>query len=142
MWLFYHFDFEKNYDDLKSKRPCNLLNKNINCNENETESKKENPTHSFRETNLVLQLIWETQIKGKTVMKEKILIFVLPQCIVDWIHLQNTHTFTFTYQKTLLHTLFCLILKSQKAFSVSLNFSLKPFDFFNLLHCIILLMIF
>ena len=28
----------------------------------------ENPTHSFRETNLVLQLIEELQIKSKTVM--------------------------------------------------------------------------
>ena len=30
------------------------LNKNINFNKNETEPKMENPTHSFRETNLVL----------------------------------------------------------------------------------------
>ena len=29
--------------------------KYINFNENEAESKMENPTHSFRETNLVLQ---------------------------------------------------------------------------------------
>ena len=28
----------------------------------------ENPTHSFRETNLVLQLMQESQIKSKTVM--------------------------------------------------------------------------
>ena len=28
----------------------------------------ENPTHSFREMNLVLQLIQESQIKNKTVM--------------------------------------------------------------------------
>ena len=31
--------------------------KNINFNKNETESKLGNSTHSFRETNLVLQLI-------------------------------------------------------------------------------------
>ena len=62
----------------------------------------ENPTHSFRETNLVLQLMLESQIKNKTVMrwssrkkKEGIFctvyfvqrdfffkIFVLSQCIV------------------------------------------------------------
>ena len=41
----------------------------------------ENPTHSFRETNLVLQLIQESQIKSKTVgelglAKEKKNIFV------------------------------------------------------------------
>ena len=63
MWLFYYFNFERNYDVLKSKSPCILLNKNINFNKNETESKIENPTHSFRETNLVLQLISESQIK-------------------------------------------------------------------------------
>ena len=34
-----------------------LLNKNIKFNKNETESKMENPRHSFRETILVLQLI-------------------------------------------------------------------------------------
>ena len=32
-----------------------MLNKNINFDKNETEQKMENPTHSFRETNLVLQ---------------------------------------------------------------------------------------
>ena len=30
VWLFYYFYFEKNYDVLKSKSPCFLLNKNIN----------------------------------------------------------------------------------------------------------------
>ena len=48
---------EKSQKVLKSKSRCILLNKNINFNENETESKMENPTHSLRETNLVLQLI-------------------------------------------------------------------------------------
>ena len=55
-WLFYYFHFERNYDVLKSKSPCILLNKNINFNKNKTESKMENPTNSFRKTNLVLQL--------------------------------------------------------------------------------------
>ena len=45
------------YGVLKSKSPSILLNKNINFNKSETELKMENPTHSFRETNLVLQLI-------------------------------------------------------------------------------------
>ena len=35
-----------------------------------------------------------------------------------WINVQNTHTFT--YQKTLLHTQFCLFLKAPKASSVFL----------------------
>ena len=45
--------FERNYV-LKSKNPWILLSKNINANKNEAESKMENPTHSFREMNLVL----------------------------------------------------------------------------------------
>ena len=48
---------ERNYDVLKSKNPCILLNKNTNFNKNEAELKMENLTHSFREINLVLQLI-------------------------------------------------------------------------------------
>ena len=54
---FLYFNLEKNYDILKSKSPCILLKKNIKLNKNETESKTENPTRSFRETNHVLQLI-------------------------------------------------------------------------------------
>ena len=57
VWLFYYSSFEKNYDVLKSKSPCILLSKNINFDKNETESKMENPTPRFRETNPVLQLI-------------------------------------------------------------------------------------
>ena len=61
-------NFGRSYDVLKSKSPCILLNKNINFNKNETESKMENRTHSFRKTNLVLLLIQESQIKSNTVM--------------------------------------------------------------------------
>ena len=137
MWLFYYFNFERNYDVLKSKSPCILLNKNINLNKNEAESKMENPTHSFRETSLVLQLIRESQIKSKSVMswslrKKKgghflyhllcpnefvLNICVLFLSIVYWISFHNICTFT--YQKTVLHT----VLKLLKAFSVSLNVS-------------------
>ena len=149
MWLFYYFSFESNYEVLKSKSPCILLNKNENFNKNEAESKIGNLTHIFTETNLVLQLIQESQIKSKTMMswswwkkKEGLLwtvyfvrmnfffnIGVLSQCIVYWIYFQNLHTFT--HQKTLLHTLFCLFLNSSKVFSVSLTFAsqcnLSPF---------------
>ena len=34
----------------------------MNFNKNETESKMENPTHSFTETNLVRQLVSDLQI--------------------------------------------------------------------------------
>ena len=103
--------------------PCILLNKNIDFNKNKKKSKMENLTHIFREKNFVLQLIKEWQIKSKTVVswnlrkREKCIfctvcfvqrnifnIFVLSQCIVYWTHFQNIHTFT--YQKTLPHTLF------------------------------------
>ena len=116
VWLFCYSDFERIYEVLKSKSLCILLNKNINFNKNETESKMENPTQSFRETNLVLQVIQELQMKSKTVMswssqKKKRGIFctvyfseqiffeicVLYQCIVCWIHFQNMRTFTYTY---------------------------------------------
>ena len=53
---FLFFNFERNCDVLKSKIPCFLLNKKINFNKNETESKMENPTDTRKE-NLVLQLI-------------------------------------------------------------------------------------
>ena len=145
MRLLYSFNFKRNYDVLKSKNPCKFLNKNINFSKNETESKMENTPHSFRETNLVFQFIWELQIKSKAVMgwrsKKKQRAFfvtsilpkghffnicVLSQCIVYWIHFQNIHTFT--YQKALLHTLFYLFLKSLKTVSVPLN---RLGDFFH-----------
>ena len=44
---YYYFSFERNYDVLKSKGP--RVEKNINFNRNETESKTENPTHSSRD---------------------------------------------------------------------------------------------
>ena len=102
----YYFNFERNYDVLKSKSPCIFLRKNVNFNKNETKSKMENPTNRFRETNLVLQLIWKSQIKSKTMMgwslrNQKERAFFVPlilserklfkicvacQCIVYWIY--------------------------------------------------------
>ena len=72
----------------------------------------ENPTYAFRDTNLVSQLIKELRIKSKTVMswssrKKKwyfFVKFILSQYILYWINFQNIYTFT--YQKTLLYTLF------------------------------------
>ena len=66
--IFNYFDFERSYDILKSKSPCILLNKNINFDKSETKSKMENPIHGIRKTNLVHQLIWESQIRSKSVM--------------------------------------------------------------------------
>ena len=55
--LVFLFDLKRFYDILKSKSPCVLLKKIIKFNKNEIESAVENPSHSFRETNFVLQLI-------------------------------------------------------------------------------------
>ena len=54
---FYYFNFERNYDVFKLKRPYILLTKNINFNKNEIESKMENSTHSFWDEPYVLRLI-------------------------------------------------------------------------------------
>ena len=45
-------------------------------------------------------------------------ICVLSQCIVYWIHFQNMHTFT--YQKTLFHTLLLLVFKIVKSFQCNI----------------------
>ena len=149
VWLFYYFNFERNYDVLKPKSPCILLNKNINFNENGTELTMENPTHGFRETNLVFQLLKESKIKSNTVMswspwkkKEGILlcllfcpkdillnICVLSQCIVYGIHFQNIHTFA--HQKAYYFMHFCwLFLKLSKAFSAYLKFTFSQLVLF------------
>ena len=57
--------FRKRYDVLKWKSSWILLNKIMNFSQNGTEFKMENPTHSFRETKLVLQLIYESKMKSK-----------------------------------------------------------------------------
>ena len=132
--IFNYFDFERSYDILKSKSPCILLNKNINFDKNETKSKMENPIHGIRKTH---QLIWESQIRSKSVMvwgsqKKKeffvpsilseenfFKICVLSQCIVYWIHFQNIHTFT--YQETLLHTILLLACKIVESLQCVLN---------------------
>ena len=60
---------------------------------------------------------------------------VLSQWIVHLINFCNVYTLT--YQKTLLHTLFYLILKSSKSFNVSLNrfYFLIPASNENNLNC-------
>ena len=63
---------ETSFDALKPKSPCFLLNKNIKSNKNETESKIDNPTHSFIEMKHVLQLVYELRITSKTVMSRSL----------------------------------------------------------------------
>ena len=115
-------------------------------NKNETKSRMENPppsgsTHTVLERQTLRFILFKnrklklkkSQIKIKTVVswssrKKKEGIFctvyfvcfhicVLSKCKVYLILFQNIHTFT--YGKTLFHTIFCLFLKSPKTFSVS-----------------------
>ena len=44
-----------------------FLNKNINLNNKEVESKMKNPTHNFRKMNLALQLTYTNREKSSTV---------------------------------------------------------------------------
>ena len=130
VWFLYYSYFQRNFYILKSESLCSLLNKNMNFNKNETESKLENPTHRSREINLVLQLVLKLQIKSTTMMSWSsqkstffatfILsegnffnIYVISQCIVYWVYFQNTYPFT--YQKPFLHTLLLLVFKIVKS---------------------------
>ena len=60
--FFYYFSFKSDYDVLKSKGPCILLNNNTNVKKNEMETKMTNATHSFREIALCFKLIEKSQI--------------------------------------------------------------------------------
>ena len=133
------FNLEKIYEVLKSKNPWLLLNKNINFNKNKTELKVENPIHVFRGTNLILQFIYTNHESKVTLwwvgFRETkksafyvalvlskghlVSIYVLSQCRLYRLTFQNIYSFT--YQKTLLPTLFCLLLKSSETFNVSLK---------------------
>ena len=59
------FNYERNYDVLKSRSSCFLVNKNIKSNKNEMESKKESPRHAFRGTNLYFSSCRNRELKIK-----------------------------------------------------------------------------
>ena len=141
MWLFYYFNFERNYDVLKSKSPCILLNKNINFNKNETESKMENLTHRFREMNLCFSSYKNRKLKvklwwvGARERKKRgmfvpfilskgnfVKVRVLSQCVLCWIYFQNIHTFA--YKETLLHTFLLLAFKTVESLQRIIKFAL------------------
>ena len=111
MWLFYYFNFEGNYDVLKSKSPCILLDKNINFNKNETELKwkiqhivlerQSICVSSYKNRKLKVKLWWVGAGERKKRRSFEPFIFseddffnicVLSQCTVYWIHVQNIHT--------------------------------------------------
>ena len=139
IWLFHNSNSQWNYEVLKWKSPCILLNENINFNKNETGSKMENPTHSlerrtlcfssYKNRTLKVKLWWVGARERKKMAFFVLFILckgnffnicVLSQCVVYWIHFQNIHTFT--YEKPSFHTLFCLFLKSSKAFKCILKY--------------------
>ena len=104
MWLLHYFNFERNYDVLKSNSPCILLNKNINFNKNTKWNLKWKIPHSFRETNLDephIKISWSSRKKKESIFYAVNLSFgnflkiccALSHCRVYWMHFQNRHTF-------------------------------------------------
>ena len=105
VWFFSYFYFERNYDVLKPKRPCFLLNKNIIFHKNETESKKQIPHTVLERSDLCFNLYKNCELKVKLWLAgareiEKSAFFVtfilsegyflsicvLSQYILYWIH--------------------------------------------------------
>ena len=119
VWLFYFFNFERNYDVLKSKRSCILLKEKINFIKNETESKIENITHSFRAMCFSSYKNGESKVKlwWNRARKRKESTFFVTLILFEWnffsifvfCHfsvLKNfENIYTCTYQEILLHTL-------------------------------------
>ena len=107
-WLFNYFNVERNYCVLKSRNLWFSLNKNIKFDKNEKDSKMENPTHGFRDTNPILQLIWESQIKSKTVVswssqtkKEGIfctVYFVRRKFFLTFVFYRNVYWIKYTFR--------------------------------------------
>ena len=78
-------------------------------------------SYENRKLKIKLSRVWTRERKKRaffiplTLFKEFFFhICLLPQWITYWIYFQNIHTFS--HQKSLLHTHFCLFLKSWKAF--------------------------
>ena len=125
MWFFYFCDFERNYDVLKSKSSCFLLNENINFHKNEREQKlkirhkvlerQSLCFSSYKNYKLKVKLWWLELVKEKRghflyrLFCPKKIFSTLILMYMYWVHFQNINTFT--YQKTLLHTLLLLLFK-------------------------------
>ena len=138
---FYYFNFKRNYDILKLKSPYILLNKNIDFNKNETELKMENPARSFRETTISFSSYKNGKLKQNCdeleLPKEKRghflyrlfypkEIFLTFEIFLTYLSVQCIE-YTFRIY-ILLHIrkhdiihFCCLLLKSLKAFTVSLK---------------------
>ena len=136
-----------NYDVLKSKSSCFLVNKNIRTKRNRKwkipHTVLERQTlrfSSYKNCKLKLWLVGAHGRKKRPFFVPFILsegnsfnIWVLSQCRVYWIHFQKICIFT--YQKTLLNTLFSLFLKLyrwMKKFVLHCNRYTVVARFFNL----------
>ena len=122
VWLFYYFNFERNYGILKVKSPCVLLKKTLIKTKRNRKwkfsytllEKQGMYLSSCKNHELKVTLWWvgasERKISAFFVQslfcpKEIFSTFVFfTQYIFYWINFQNIHTFT--YRKALLHTLF------------------------------------
>ena len=128
VWPFDYFDFERNYDLLKSKSLRILLKKSINFNKSKQDGKWKTShtvlkirtlcfsSHKNRKLKVNLWQVGAHERIKKAIFVplifSKMIFFkicILCQFTVNWIHFQNIHTFT--YQKTLLHKLLLLVFK-------------------------------
>ena len=64
MWFFYYFNFERNAGVLKSESII-FAEQKSKLNKSETELEMKKPTHTLRETNYVLQLNENCELKVK-----------------------------------------------------------------------------
>ena len=134
MAFLFFFNFERNYYVLKLKSSCILSNKNINFNKNKT-IRKWKISHrvlerrtlcfsSYKNRKLKVKLWWVEARERKKVCLFCTVYFVQKKCFKHLCFISFVFYFriyTFTYQKTLPHTIFCLFLKSSKPLHVSLK---------------------
>ena len=116
--------------------------KNINFNKNETESKLENPTHTLERWTLCFSSRKDRELKvklwwvGARERKMSAFLYCLfyPKEIfvslrfISMYSVLNKLSDTFTYQKTLLHTLLLLVFKMIESLQCILNPEMKYFS--------------
>ena len=128
-------NFKTSCCNLKIRGLCILLNKYVNFNKTKRDRKWEYNSllerrtmcfSSYKNCELKIRLWWVASCERKKITFFEMFIFsdwncyniyFLFQFVVYSINSDNIYTFT--YQKTLLDKLFCLLLKSSKALSVS-----------------------
>ena len=133
-----YFYFERNYDVLKSKNACFLLNKSINFNKTRR-NRKWKTSHtvlerwalcfsSYKNCELKVKLWWvgACERKKEYIFGAFILIEGIFLTFVFYLNIYCMNVDTFTYQKHCFIQFCCLFFKSWKVFSVSLSFHRHP----------------